>query len=137
MRWGWPPPERVSDNVTQNDQNPLPSSDFDRRLREAKAKLPGAGRAAKGGDDGRDVGRAGMAAGFRIAVELLAAIVVGAGIGWGLDQWLGTRPWLLILFFILGAVAGMMNVYRTGMELDRAAKAKRVADQAERNRGGR
>lgn len=78
-----------------------------------------------------------MAAGFRIAVELLAAIVVGAGIGWGLDQWLGTRPWLLILFFILGAVAGLMNVYRTGVELDRAAKAKRIADQAERNRGGR
>jgi len=42
-----------------------------------------------------------------------------------------------IPIFILGAVAGMMNVYRTGMELDRAAKAKRAADQAERNRGGR
>ncbi|WP_343711782.1 AtpZ/AtpI family protein [Inquilinus sp.] len=123
--------------MTQNDQNPPPPlSDFDRRLQQAKAKLPGAGR-EKGGNDGRDVGRAGMAAGFRIAVELLAAIVVGAGIGWGLDQWLGTRPWLLILFFILGAVAGLMNVYRTGVELDRAAKAKRAADQAERNRGGR
>jgi ATP synthase protein I len=127
----------VSEIVTQNDRDP-PSAleDLDRRLREAKAKLPGAGREAKG-DKGRDVGRAGMAAGFRIAVELLAAIVVGAGIGWGLDQWLGTRPWLLILFFILGAVAGLMNVYRTGVELDRAAKAKRIADQAERNRGGR
>jgi ATP synthase protein I len=127
----------VSDIVTQNDRDP-PSSleDLDRRLREAKAKLPGAGREVKG-YEGRDVGRAGMAAGFRIAVELLAAIVVGAGIGWGLDQWLGTRPWLLILFFILGAVAGLMNVYRTGVELDRAAKAKRIADQAERNRGGR
>jgi ATP synthase protein I len=127
----------VSDNVTQNDQNRPPLSDFDRRLSEAKAKLPGAGREAKGGNDGRDVGRAGMAAGFRIAVELLAAIVVGAGIGWGLDQWLGTRPWLLILFFILGAVAGMLSVYRTGIELDRAAKAKRAAEQADRNRGGR
>jgi ATP synthase protein I len=127
----------VSDIVTQNDRDP-PSSpeELDRRLREAKARLPGAGREAKG-YEGRDVGRAGMAAGLRIAVELLAAIVVGAGIGWGLDQWLGTRPWLLILFFILGAVAGMMNVYRTGVELDREAKAKRVADQAERNRGGR
>jgi ATP synthase protein I len=126
----------VSDNVTQNDQNPPPLSDFDRRLKEAKAKLPGAGREAKG-DDGRDVDRAGMAAGFRIAVELLAAVVVGGAIGWGLDRWLGTQPWLLILFFILGAVAGLMNVYRTGVELDRAAKAKRAAEQADRNRGGR
>lgn len=123
--------------MTQNDRNPPPSlEDLDRRLREAKAKLPGAGREAKG-SDGRDAGRAGMAAGFRIAVELLAAIVVGAGIGWGLDRWLGTRPWLLIVFFILGAVAGFISVYRTGVELDRAAKAKRVAEQAERNRGGR
>lgn len=134
---GWPPPERVSDIVIQNDRNPPPSlEDLDRRLKEAKARLPGAGREAKG-DDGRDLGRAGMAAGFRIAVELLAAIVVGAGIGWGLDRWLGTQPWLLILFFILGGTAGIMNVYRTGVELDRAAKAKRAAEQADRNRGGR
>ena len=49
---------------------------------------------------------------FRIAAELVSGLLVGLGIGWGLDEWLGTKPWLLILFFFLGAAAGMLNVYR-------------------------
>ncbi len=54
----------------------------------------------------------GMALGFRIAAELVAAVAVGVGIGLLLDLWLETRPWFLIVFVLLGAVAGMMNVYR-------------------------
>ena len=38
---------------------------------------------------------------------------MGVGIGWALDRWLGTKPWLMIAFFVLGAAAGMMNVYRS------------------------
>lgn len=49
---------------------------------------------------------------FRIAAELVSGLIVGLGIGWGLDAWLGTKPWLLILFFLLGAAAGILNVYR-------------------------
>ena len=49
---------------------------------------------------------------FRVGVELVAGVVVGAAIGYGLDQWLGTTPWMLIVFFFLGAAGGMMNVYR-------------------------
>lgn len=61
------------------------------------------------------------AAGFalRIGVELLAALVVGGGIGWLLDHWFGTRPLFLIVFFLLGAAAGMLNVFRAGREINR------------------
>lgn len=54
---------------------------------------------------------------MRIGVELVAALLVGVGIGWLLDQWLGTTPWLMLVFFLLGSASGMFNVYRvmTGM----------------------
>ena len=44
---------------------------------------------------------------------MVAGIALGAGIGLGLDWWLDTRPWFMIVFFFLGAGAGMLNVYRT------------------------
>ena len=50
---------------------------------------------------------------FRIAAELVSGLLVGLGLGGGLDEWLGTKPWLLILFFFLGAAAGILNVYRS------------------------
>ncbi len=50
--------------------------------------------------------------GFRAGVEVVSALVVGVGLGWLLDRWLGTWPWLFLVFFILGGVAGVMNVYR-------------------------
>ncbi|MCW5771016.1 MAG: AtpZ/AtpI family protein [Rhodospirillaceae bacterium] len=59
----------------------------------------------------------GLSFAFRIGTELVAGIAVGVGIGWQLDGWLGTRPWLMIAFFVLGAAAGMMNVYRSAAGL--------------------
>ncbi|MBH68723.1 MAG: phosphoribosylaminoimidazolecarboxamide formyltransferase [Rhodospirillaceae bacterium] len=49
---------------------------------------------------------------MRAGVELFAGVAVGAGVGYGLDRWLETGPWLLIVCFIIGAAAGMVNVYR-------------------------
>ena len=54
----------------------------------------------------------GMAAGLRIGVELVVAIVVATGLGWSIDRWAGTSPWLTIVMFFLGVAAGMLNVYR-------------------------
>lgn len=71
----------------------------------------------------------GAAVGLRIAVEILAAIAVGVVIGLVLDEWLDTKPWLLILFCILGFGAAMVNVMRTAKELDnrrREAKQHRA-----------
>ncbi len=50
--------------------------------------------------------------GFRVMAEFMAAILVGAVIGWQLDVWFHTGPILLIVFLMLGTAAGFMNVYR-------------------------
>ena len=50
--------------------------------------------------------------GLRIGVEMLSGVLVGAGIGYILDNALTTKPWLLILFMFLGGGAGILNVYR-------------------------
>lgn len=74
---------------------------------------------------------AGMGVGMRIAVELAAAVLVGAGIGIVLDRWLGTAPWLLIVFFLIGVAAGFLNVIRTANGLERERRqAKRDREQA-------
>lgn len=50
--------------------------------------------------------------GFRVGTELLSGVVVGAALGYFLDQFFGSKPWLLILFLFLGGSAGFLNVYR-------------------------
>ena len=50
--------------------------------------------------------------GLRAGVEVVSALAVGIGIGALLDRWLGTWPWLFLVFFVLGSVAGVLNVYR-------------------------
>jgi ATP synthase protein I len=50
--------------------------------------------------------------GFRAGVEVVSALVVGVGLGFLLDRWLGTWPWLFLVCFVLGSVAGVLNVYR-------------------------
>ena len=53
-----------------------------------------------------------MGVGLRVGVEMLSALVVGLAIGWGLDSWLHTKPFLLVLFVLLGGGAGIANVWR-------------------------
>ena len=59
-----------------------------------------------------DAFRKGLALASRVGLELVAATVIGAGLGYALDRWLGTRPWLLVVGVVLGAVAGFLAVYR-------------------------
>jgi ATP synthase protein I len=54
----------------------------------------------------------GFARGFRLSGELVAGVLVGAGIGWTLDRVLGISPWGLIVFVLLGFAAGVANVVR-------------------------
>jgi ATP synthase protein I len=60
---------------------------------------------------------------FRFATEMVAALIVGGGLGWGIDWLFGhfgfhTRPVFLIVFFVLGALAGIRNVTRAAAELN-------------------
>jgi len=50
--------------------------------------------------------------GLRVGAELVAALLVGLAIGWGLDRVLGTRPIFLGLFILVGGAAGVLNVWR-------------------------
>lgn len=64
---------------------------------------------------------------FRLSTEMVAGLVVGGGMGWLLDRWLGTAPWFLLVFFVLGMAAGILNVFRTAREL--SAQAARQAEE--------
>jgi ATP synthase protein I len=67
--------------------------------------------------DGPGVDRAatasGYARGFRLSSELVAGVLVGAGLGWLIDRLLGIAPWGLIVFLLLGFAAGVLNVMRS------------------------
>jgi ATP synthase protein I len=54
----------------------------------------------------------GLARGFRLSTELVAGVLVGAALGWLIDRWLGISPWGLIVFLLLGFVAGVLNLMR-------------------------
>ncbi len=56
--------------------------------------------------------QSGMGLGMRMATDMVVATLIGVGMGYYLDQWLGTRPWMLLLFFLFGSVAGFRAVYR-------------------------
>ena len=60
-----------------------------------------------------------MGSAFKLGTELVAAVAVGTIIGFILDSWFDTKPWLIITFFFLGAAAGMLNVIRTANRMQR------------------
>jgi ATP synthase protein I len=89
------------------------------RLQRLNEGLGHARDAAGGPSDSPDMEQeqaataAGYAKGFRLSSELVAGVVVGAGIGWLIDRWLGVSPWGLIVFVLLGFAAGVLNVMRS------------------------
>jgi ATP synthase protein I len=82
---------------------------FEERLRAAQARQTAATPKPAPGLSG---GPSAMGIGLRVGVELVSALAVGLAIGWGLDWLLGTRPWLMALFVLLGGAAGVANVWR-------------------------
>jgi ATP synthase protein I len=86
-----------------------PSFDeFDARLEKARS-----GKKADSEPRGTaSLGRTKFGAGLQVGIELVAGVAFGALLGYGLDRWLGTAPFLLITFFMLGAAAGTLNAYR-------------------------
>ena len=56
---------------------------------------------------------------FKLGTELVAAVGVGTIIGFILDSWFGTKPWLIIIFFFLGAAAGIINVIRAANRMQK------------------
>ena len=60
-----------------------------------------------------------MGSAFKLGTELVAAVAIGTIIGFILDSWFDTKPWLIIIFFFLGSVAGIWNVIRAANRMQR------------------
>ncbi|MBN4083125.1 AtpZ/AtpI family protein [bacterium AH-315-B06] len=94
--------------MTEDPERPS-LEDLDARLRAARERQEakeGSGKSKQAEAQG------GLGFALRIGTDLVAALIVGVGIGVLLDYWLGTKPWMLVLFFLLGAAAGFLNIFR-------------------------
>ena len=87
--------------------------DFKTRLKIAKSKIK-----KQVQSDSEKKGTF-MGSAFKLGTELVSAVVVGTIIGFILDSWFDTKPWLIIIFFFLGAVAGILNVIRTANRMQK------------------
>ena len=87
--------------------------DFKTRLKIAKSKIKKQVQS--------DIEKKGsfMGSAFKLGTELVAAVAVGTIIGFILDSWFDTKPWLIIIFFFLGAAAGILNVIRTANRMQK------------------
>jgi len=56
---------------------------------------------------------------FKMSTELVSAVVVGTIIGFILDKTFGTKPWLILIFFFVGVVAGILNVFKSAKKMQR------------------
>lgn len=107
------------------------TSDLEARIARARSERRVAEEAAKA--PVKDM--SGWNRGMRLGSEFIAAVLVGAGIGYLLDLWLSTSPWLLLVMLLVGFAAGVLNVVRAAAEMNKAAPpptdAMRVPDDEE------
>jgi ATP synthase protein I len=83
---------------------------FGKRLDEARRRSARPPSRVEQGD--RSLMSVALSLGMRFGIELVVAVGVGFGIGWALDRWLGTKPWAMVVFLVLGAAAGILNAWR-------------------------
>ena len=87
---------------------------FKTRLKIAKNKIDSKKTNKNKSNHGSYLGVA-----FKMSTELVAAVVVGTIIGFILDNTFGTKPWLILIFFFVGVVAGIMNVIKSAKNLQK------------------
>jgi len=108
----------MSDDTRGQGNRSEPSSDeaaLSARLKSLGQRLDqtGSRRASEGPASRPATDHSALARGFRLSSELVAGVLVGAGIGWLLDRWLGSLPWGTFVFALLGFTAGVLNVMRS------------------------
>ena len=84
---------------------------FKARLEIAKSKI------LKKNKDSKQSSSSNIGVAFKLSTEMVAAVVVGTIIGFILDNWFGTKPWLILIFFFVGVVAGILNVIRSAKRI--------------------
>ena len=88
-----------------SNQSKTPLEKLDTKLKKVDARNVDQRKGARNDE--------GLGVAIRIGVDIVAALAVGVGLGLVLDNWLNTKPRMLILFFILGSAAGLLNVFRS------------------------
>jgi ATP synthase protein I len=91
---------------------PMSPSDFDDRIAKARASSEHRKSASAEGDDDPGIEGA-MSFGMRAGAQFVSAVVLGGGLGWAIDRWLGTRPFAMLILMVLMFVAAMANVWRS------------------------
>ena len=84
---------------------------FKARLEIAKNKI------LKKNKDPKQSSSSSIGVAVKLSTEMVAAVVVGTIIGFILDNWFGTKPWLILIFFFVGVVAGILNVIRSAKNM--------------------
>ncbi|MBV9260245.1 MAG: AtpZ/AtpI family protein [Pseudolabrys sp.] len=106
----------MADDTRETDKRqdqPDEEAALSARLQRLGTRLQQKSRPSENGSGPRSgADTSALAKGFRLSTELVAGVLVGAGIGWLLDRFLGISPWGLIVFLLLGFVAGVLNVMR-------------------------
>ena len=90
----------------------MSNKDFKTRLKIAKDRLQNQSKIKNNDQNSSFMGSA-----FKLGTELVSAVLVGTIIGFILDTWFGTKPWLIIVFFFLGSAAGILNVIKTAKKM--------------------
>ena len=92
-----------------NDQSS--GDDLDRRIADAQARQHHGVSNAQGRAETR---------GWAVGIEFIGAVLVSGFIGWAIDHWagLGTAPWGMIVFLVLGFAAGVRRAMKTSSEFD-------------------
>ncbi|MGB9369660.1 MAG: AtpZ/AtpI family protein [Xanthobacteraceae bacterium] len=106
----------MSDN-SRNEEREIPPEEaaLSARLKSLGQRLDQAGsaRASEANTFRSATDASGFARGFRLSSELIAGVLVGAGLGWLIDRWLGSLPWGMFAFALFGFSAGVLNVVRS------------------------
>ena len=89
----------------------MPRDQFKTRLEIAKNKILKKNRISKQSSSSN------IGAAFKLSTEMVAAVIVGTIIGFILDNWFGTKPWLILIFFFVGVIAGILNVIRSAKNM--------------------
>ena len=84
---------------------------FKTRLKIAKDKI------LKRSQSSEDSQSSKLGIAFKMSTEMVATVLVGTIIGFILDSWFGTKPWLILIFFFVGVVTGILNVFRSAKKM--------------------
>ena len=91
----------------------MPKDSLKNRLEIAKSKITKR-NLYKDSEPPSSIGTA-----FKLSTELVSAVAVGTIIGFILDKTFGTKPWLILIFFFVGVVAGILNVFRSAKNMQK------------------